>query len=38
MSIFLRKPISVTCLIIALLVLLSPIILRRSRKIRAKIS
>jgi len=38
MSIFLRKPISVTCVIIALLVLLSPIILRRSRKIRAKIS
>ena len=35
--IFFRKPISVSCLIIALFLLLSPIFLRRSKQIRAKI-
>ena len=38
MLIFLTKPISVSCLIIALFVLLSPIILQKSRRIRSKIS
>ena len=38
MLIFLTKPISVSCLIIALFVLLSPILLPKSRRIRAKIS
>lgn len=38
MLIFLTKPISVSCLSIALLVLISPILLQKSRWIRAKIS
>lgn len=38
MLIFLTKPISVSCLIIALFVLLSPVLLQKSRRIRAKIS
>jgi putative tricarboxylic transport membrane protein len=38
MLIFLTKPISVSCLIIALFILLSPILLKKSRRIRAKIS
>jgi len=38
MLIFLTKPISVSCLIIALFVLLSPILFQKSRRIRAKIS
>jgi putative tricarboxylic transport membrane protein len=37
-SIFFTKPISMSCLIIALLVLISPIILRKSRQMRGKIS
>jgi putative tricarboxylic transport membrane protein len=36
--IFFRKPISVVCLIITLFLLLSPIFLRRSKQIRAKIA
>jgi putative tricarboxylic transport membrane protein len=37
MLIFLTKPISVSCLSIALLVLISPILFHKSRRIRAKI-
>jgi putative tricarboxylic transport membrane protein len=37
-SIFFKKPISMSCLIIALLVLISPIILKKSRKMRAKVA
>jgi putative tricarboxylic transport membrane protein len=37
-SIFFVRPISVACLAIALVLLVSPIILRQSRRIRAKIT
>jgi putative tricarboxylic transport membrane protein len=37
MSIFFRKPISISCLIIALFLLVSPIILKKSQRIRAKL-
>jgi len=37
MLIFLTKPISAACLIIALLILISPILLRKIRRMRAKI-